>query len=117
MKTLSIVLALLFAGSTVSAQYDVSKINKKAISFYNQAMVKAEDGRYNEAIQYLKEAIRVDPKYIDAYLSTAGLYGQLKDHKQSISYYQHAFRLDTGYTFEYRLPYSINLAGLGRFEE
>lgn len=117
MKTLFLLLALVFAGNTVSAQYDISKINKKAVSFYNQAIVKAEEGKYREAIQFLKEAIRIDPKYIDAYLSTAGLYGQLKDHQQSISYYQQAFRVDTGYTFEYRLPYSINLAGLGKFNE
>jgi flagellar motor protein MotB len=116
LKSLLVILMLLTAGS-VSAQYDQSKINKKAIEAYRKAMEKAQDGKYGEAIESLKEAIQRDAKFIDAYLSIAGLYGQIKDYKNSITYYEKAFPLDTGYTFEYRLPYSINLAGMGRFSE
>ncbi len=119
MKTLPCLLAiaLLLVAGSVSAQYDQSRINKKAIEAYNKALEKAQDGKYGEAIESLKEAIERDGKYIDAYLSIAGLYGQLKDYSTSVSYYEKAFPLDTGYTFEYRLPYAINLAGLGRFED
>ena len=98
-------------------QYDVSKINKKAIEAYNKGLEKAQDGNYKDAIEFLSEAINRDSKYIDAYLSLAGVYGQMKDHKQSAATYEKAFTLDSNYTSDYRLPYSINLAGQGQFDK
>ena len=80
-------------------------------------MEKAQEGKYKDAIESLKEAIQRDGKYIDAYLSLAGVYGQTKQHEQSIETYEKAFALDSNYTSEYRLPYSINLAGLGNFNK
>ena len=109
--------ALLLTSNFLFGQYDVSKINKKAIEAYNKGLEKAQDGKYKEAIESLTEAINRDPKYIDAYLSLAGVYGQTKDHKQSAATYEKAFALDSNYTSDYRLPYSINLAGLGQFDK
>ncbi|HEU4472292.1 MAG TPA: flagellar motor protein MotB, partial [Flavisolibacter sp.] len=108
---------LVMAAVAAAGQYDQSKINKKAIESYNQALEKAQDGRYNDAIGLLKEAIQKDAKYIDAYLSLAGIYGQIKNHSLSVAQYEKAFSLDTNYTSDYRLPYSINLAGLGQFNK
>ncbi len=108
--------SMLFIFKFSQAQYDVSKINKKAIESYNKALEKAQDGKYKDAIESLQEAIQRDGKYIDAYLSLAGIYGQIKDHRQSISTYEKAFALDSNYTSEYKLPYTINLAGLGQFQ-
>lgn len=99
------------------AQYDVSKINKKAIDAYNYGIELAQGSRYGDAINFLKQAIDRDPAYIDAYLSLAGVYGQMKNYEQSTGWYEKAFPLDTSYTAEYRLPYSINLAGLGQFDK
>ena len=109
--------AVLLTSNFLFGQYDVSKINKKAIEAYNKGLEKAQDGKYKEAIESLTEAINRDPKYIDAYLSLAGVYGQTKDHKQSVATYEKAFTLDSNYTSDYRLPYSINLAGLGQFDK
>jgi hypothetical protein len=36
---------------------------------------------------------------------------------QSITTYEKAFAIDSNYTSDYRLPYSINLAGIGEFEK
>ena len=99
------------------AQYDVSKINKKAIESYNKGLEKAQEGKYKDAVDALNEAIQRDSKYIDAYLSLAGVYGQMKNHEASISTYEKAFALDSNYTSDYRLPYTINLAGLGQFDK
>jgi outer membrane protein OmpA-like peptidoglycan-associated protein/tetratricopeptide (TPR) repeat protein len=117
MKNLFLSFSTLFICTVLLAQYDVSKINKKAIEAYNKGLEKAQDGKYNDAIESLQEAISRDPKYIDAYLSLAGVYGQMKDHTQSVSTYERAFVIDSNYTSEYRLPYSINLAGMGEFEK
>ncbi|MEJ7912318.1 MAG: OmpA family protein [Chitinophagaceae bacterium] len=103
-----------FFGSAFS-QYDVSRINKKAIASYNIALEKTQDGKYKEAVTALQDAIKIDEKYVDAYLSLAGVYGQIKDHAQSVQVYEKAFILDPNYTAEYRLPYAINQAGLGQF--
>jgi tetratricopeptide (TPR) repeat protein len=110
------VLLILFSIS-VNAQYDPSRVNKKAVESYNKAIEKTQDGMMKDAIASLEEAIKRDGKYVDAYLSLAGIHGQLKNHAESILQYEKAFALDPEYTFTYRLPYSINLAGLGRFEK
>jgi len=102
---------------TAFSQDDQSKIDKKALAAYNKAMEKAQDGRYDESIELLKEAVRRDGKYIDAYLSLAGIYGERKSYGEAQRYYEQGFTLDTNYTSDYRLPYSINLAGQGKFEQ
>ena len=118
MKKLVLYLFCLALTQSLSAQnYDPSKIDKKAFAFYNQAMEKAQDGQLDEAAVLLQNAIQADNKYLDAYLSLAGVYGQQKNYKASTEYYEKAFGMDAGYTLEYKLPYSINLAGLGEFEK
>ena len=119
MKTLRIIffIATLYSFQFSNAQYDVSKINKKAIESYNKALEKAQEGKYKDAIESLNEAIERDNKYIDAYLSLAGIYGQVKDHEKSIATYEKSFLIDSNYTAEYKLPYTINLAGLGQFQK
>ena len=110
-------LCILFTPFASFSQYDISKINKKAVEAYNTGLERAQDARYSEAITHLKDAIQKDAKYIDAYLSLAGVFGQIKDHKQSVLNYEQAFALDADYTWGYRLPYAINLAGLGEFDK
>ena len=118
MKNLVLLIAVLLLSSNfLFSQYDVSKINKKAIEAYNKGLEKAQDGKYKDAIESLQEAIHGDPKYIDAYLSLAGVHGQMKNHAQSVATYEKAFGIDSNYTSDYRLPYSINLAGMGEFEK
>ena len=121
MKTFSVFLYftffILYFTFLSSAQYDPSKINKKAVALYGQAMERTQDGNLTLAAGLLLQCIDIDKKYVDAYLSLAGIYGQLKNYKSSTDYYEKAFVLDSGYTIEYKLPYSINLAGMGEFEK
>jgi len=107
----------LLATLTAGAQYNPEKINKKAVEIYNKALELAYDGQYGPAIAGLQEAIKKDPAYIDAYISLAGVYGQMKDYRQSTHYYEMAFRLDSNYTADMKLPYAINLAGQGLFDQ
>lgn len=102
---------------TAAAQADQSKINKKAIAAYEKGLAAAEYGDYKAAVQLLNEAVKLDKNYIDAYLSLAGVYGELKDPASSVATYEKAFALDSNYTSELRLPYSINLAALGQFDK
>jgi outer membrane protein OmpA-like peptidoglycan-associated protein len=120
MKTLQnivLLFCLLSIANCLFAQYDPSKINKKALSLYSEGVDKAQLGNFKEAIDLLTQSIKADPKYIDAYLSLAGVYGQMKSYKSSTDNYEKAIALDSNYTNEYKLPYSINLAGQGRFDQ
>ncbi len=119
MKNLRLLIffSILLISSSLFAQYDVSKINKKAVEAYNKGIEKAQDGKFKDAIESMQEAINRDPKYIDAYLSLAGVYGQIKNRAVSVATYEKAFAIDSNYTSDYRLPYSINLAGIGEFEK
>ena len=107
----------LLAFQLLHAQDDKSKINKKAIEAYTKGLNKLDEDKYKDAIESFQEAIQRDGKYIDAYLSLAGVYGQLKDHKKCIENYEKAFALDSNYASDFRLPYAINLAGDGQFEK
>src|SRR5688500_1311026 len=103
--------------SSLAQSYDPGKVDKKATALYNQAMEKAQEGHLTNAADLLQQAIQIDDKYLDAYLSLAGVYGQLKNYKASTEYYEKAFAKDADYTIEYKLPYSINLAGQGEFDK
>ena len=111
------ILYFLFSISYASAQYDPSNVSKKAVEAYNKGFEKAQDGKYKEAIESFEEAVKRDPRYVEAYLSMAGVYGELKDHAQSTATYEKAFALDSNYTSDMRLPYSINLAAMGQFDK
>ncbi len=108
---------LIICISSLSQDYDPEKVNKKAIALYNQAMERANNGNLTHAVGFLLQCIELDKNYLDAYLSLAGVYGQLKNYRASIDYYEQAFQKDSNYTIEYKLPYSINLARLGKFED
>ncbi|MFT3948469.1 MAG: OmpA family protein [Agriterribacter sp.] len=118
MKHFYIIFALLFCSVSIAVaqQYDAEKINKKAITQYNLGLDRAQNGDYDKALEFINNAIQIDPKYLDAYLTKAGIYGELKDYENCIVNYEKAFALDTGYSKDYKLPYSINLAGAGKFQ-
>ncbi len=118
MKNLFLLLTSNFILLTSSAQvYNPSNRSPKAQKLYNDGITKAQDGNYNEAISFFQQAIYLDTNYIDAYLSLAGVYGQLKNNMLAVEYYEKAIAKDTVYTKLYKLPYSINLAGIGQFEK
>lgn len=93
------------------------QVNKKALNLYNQALSKASDGEYTEGIRMIREALKIEPKYIDAYLTLGGIYGEMKDYKNAVESYEAARSIDSFYFKDFSLPYSINLAGLGEFDK
>lgn len=104
-------------GAVFSQGYDPSKINKKAVAIYNQALERAENNQYPTAVGLLQQAISLDANYVEAYLSLAGVYGQIKSYKASVENYEKAYTMDSLFCNEYKLPWSINLAGMGEFEK
>ncbi len=99
------------------AQFDPAKVNKKAAQLYSKALEIAHDGDYTDGIKILQDAIKIDTLFADAYLSMAGMYGQLKNYRYAIDTYEKAKKIDSEYFKDYNLPYSIDLAGTGEFEK
>lgn len=107
---------LVFLNLPSQAQYNPAKIGKKATNLYNTALDKARDGQFREGIALLQQAVKLEPGFEDAYLSMAGMYGELKDYQGAITNYNKAKAIDRNYFLEYSLPFSINLAGAGEFK-
>ncbi len=118
MKNLFLFLSLnLILHLSASAQYDVTKVDRKAVAIYEKALEFADANQYKQSVALLQQAISRDDRYMDAYLSLAGVYGQLKEYGLSVSAYEKAFTIDSVYGADFWLPYSINLAGKGEFEK
>ena len=109
---------LLLTSFIVSAQwYDPLKVNNKATDIYLQGVSKAQNGKLTEAIKMINDALKIEPKFVEAYLSIAGMYAELKDYTESVNQFEKAFLLDSVYSKNYLLPYSISLSGAGRFAD
>jgi outer membrane protein OmpA-like peptidoglycan-associated protein/tetratricopeptide (TPR) repeat protein len=116
--TFCVLLPITFGITFSSAQsYDPSKINKKAVALYEQAMSRIEKEKFASAAGLLLQAIQTDSGYVDAYLVLADIYGRLKNYKSSIQFFENAFALDSVYTISDKLSYSKQLAGIGEFEK
>jgi outer membrane protein OmpA-like peptidoglycan-associated protein/tetratricopeptide (TPR) repeat protein len=87
------------------------------VKLYEQALDLLKDDQVSEAIPLLMQSIKEDTNFVDAYLSLGGALGQLKKYDQSVRMYERARSKDSSYFRIYQLPYSINLAGQGRFED
>ncbi|TAD82495.1 MAG: flagellar motor protein MotB [Bacteroidetes bacterium] len=112
-----IFLAFSFWAMASKAQwYNPEKVSRKAQAVYNGAVEALQDGNMVAGKTLLRNALSLDRRFVDAWLSMAGACGQLKQYDSAVLAYGTAFELDSVYAQEMLLPYSINLAALGRFE-
>ncbi|TAG13564.1 MAG: flagellar motor protein MotB [Sphingobacteriia bacterium] len=100
-----------------SQHYDMDQVKAKAVDIYEKAVVLLRNESLKEGVPLLLEAIKIDSNFVDAYLSLGGVFGQLKQYKRSILFYEIGKSKDSIYFKPYELPYSINLAGDGRFKD
>ena len=107
----------LFTQTTKAQWYDPDKVNKQAAEHYARAYEAANAGQYNIAFEEIKASLAIDPKLVDAYLSRAGIYANLKKYNNSVADFDTALNMDSVYSSTFLLPYSISLAGCGRFAE
>jgi len=97
--------------------YNPEKVNSKASEMYNKAYEAAQQENYTDAMKYVASAIKFDAKFVDAYLTRAGIYANMKKYDSSVIDFEKGITLDSIYTATYYLPYSISLAGVGQFEK
>ena len=109
---------LLTSCSLLQAQwYDPEKVNQKAGDIYGQAYEQANAGNYRTAINLVTESLKYEPRFVDAFLSRAGMYANMKKYDSSVIDFEKAMALDSVYTITYNQPFGISLAGIGRFED
>ena len=111
------VMFILMVNSVNAQWYNPEKVNKKAVGFYETAYQEAIDGKYAASVAHLADALKADPKYLDVYLSRAGIYANMKNYQASVTDFETAFAKDSLYCSTFLLPYSISLAGIGNFEK
>ncbi|RYY44407.1 MAG: flagellar motor protein MotB [Chitinophagaceae bacterium] len=118
-RLLLLIAVFLFASPMlINAQwYDPEKVNKKAGDIYGQAYESARDGSYENAIKLLNEALKLEPRFVDVFLSRAGMYANMKNYKASVTDFETAMQMDAVYSNTYLLPYAISLAGTGNFDK
>jgi outer membrane protein OmpA-like peptidoglycan-associated protein/tetratricopeptide (TPR) repeat protein len=109
--------AFVFISPFAHAQTPRQSSSPKALKKYNEAILALEDNRSADGITLLANVLQIDSNFIDAYLSLAGAYGNVKHYKKAVTVYERARLKDSVYFIPYLLPYSINLAGLGQFDK
>ena len=114
--SLSVALLLMMIRLAGAQWYDPAKVNRKAADVYAQALQKAGAGDYAGGMKMINDALAIDPKLVDGYLSLAGINAEIKNYEASVAQFEKAFALDSVYSEDYLLPYSISLAGCGRFD-
>ncbi|MEP6748838.1 MAG: OmpA family protein [Bacteroidota bacterium] len=117
MKFVCTILVTLIIYAVHAQSYEPNKVSSKATKLYTQALQLASDDNLQESIHLLQQAIELDTRFEDAYLSVAGMYGELKNYDSAIINYEKARDIDSIYFKDYNLPYSIDLAGKGFFEK
>lgn len=108
---------LLMSYMTRAQWYNPEKVNKKAGEIYGKAYEEAVSANYTAALNYLEQALALDSKFVDVYLSRAGIYAELKNYTASVADFEKGLAMDSAYSKTYLLPYSISLAGVGKFKQ
>ncbi len=117
MKTILTCFTLFICFFSSAQWYDPTKVNTKLGYKYAEAINEARSRNYTRAIQLLDECIAADAKFVDAYLSKAGVYSEQKKYKPAVEFYNLGRSLDSVYFSTYLLSYSIALAGNGNFTD
>ena len=117
MKTIFTCITIFICFFSSAQWYDPTKVNTKLGYKYAEAINEARSRNYTRAIQLLDECIATDAKFVDAYLSKAGVFSEQKKYKPAVEFYNKGRALDSVYFSTYMLPYSIALAGNGDFTD
>ena len=109
------VLVLSVACLQLFAQKKDDKQLKKAQDAYDAAMLQFRDGLVRDAVPLLGKAIEYNPAFTDAYLSLAGVYGEMKDYAKAVDYFRKAQAIDSAYT-KYYFSLLYQFSGYGQIQ-
>jgi len=75
---------------TLNKYLDESSLPAKE-DYYYDAMDLLNEGNYSDAIKLLKQAIKIDPHYVGAYVGMFTVYSERKNKKKYREYVDKAF--------------------------
>jgi len=103
--------------SSVAQWYNPNNMNKKSQDTYFQAIEYLRGGEWEKGKSLLYLTLKQEPKFVEAWLSLMGAFGERKMYDSAVLSFGKAWQMDSVYSDDYLLSFSINLAGLGRFAE
>ncbi|QES90260.1 OmpA family protein [Rhizosphaericola mali] len=91
--------------------------NPNAQKSFEAALPYLDNGDYDNGLNNLLKAYQADPNFIDAIITLANTYKEIKSYDSAVLFYQKAKLIDSHQSNYYNMPYSNCLAGLGKFSE
>lgn len=115
MKQLLILFSILISAYSFS-QNEISTKSKKAIKLFKEAENFYHSRQDKEAINKLNDAIKIDNKFIEAYLLKANIYHDNRNYLNEIDEYEKISLIDSLYS--YKIYYFLGIAYLqiGKYE-
>jgi outer membrane protein OmpA-like peptidoglycan-associated protein len=108
---------ILMSNNAQAQWYNSTKINKKAVTLFNDAYEAVKQNNFDKAIATLNNALTAEPNYLEALQARASIYFLQKNYKQALIDYDLLFSKDTLYAKEYLPEYAHTYAGVGNFEK
>ena len=115
--TFYVAFLMALATSFSFAQGDVTTSqNEKAVKYYREAKMAYEDRQDDKSFQLVEQALKKDPKFIEAYMLKAQLFTEKKQFDQALECYQKTFEINPDFfPGNFYECASINMF-LGRYE-
>lgn len=107
----------LFKTDCKAQWYQPDQISKKARKKFDEARSLYNLGDYNLAMENINDAIKIEPKFIEAIASRANFLANSKNYSASIIDFEKTIQLDSIFSNKYLFNYSCSLAGMGYFEK
>jgi outer membrane protein OmpA-like peptidoglycan-associated protein/tetratricopeptide (TPR) repeat protein len=95
--------------------YDNAK--KKAQKAFDDAQMSVSEDRLEDAVLYLKDALKTEPNFVDAYGQLTVTYAALKQYQNVVNSFETLKQLDSTAIRSTLMSYAKGLAGLGKFKE
>lgn len=114
--TLLLFIFFLHSVTALAQWYNPEHVNKQAAEIYGKAYEDAQNEQYPAAMEKIALALQIDPNFVDAWLTRAGINANMKKYDSSVADFEKGLQLDSVYAADYYLPYSISLAGIGQFQ-
>jgi len=99
MRSLTLAVFLLcFHSAGIAQKYTTVKTtSEKALSAFNAGIAEADRGQAAIAQGYFEQALKADPKFIDAKLALGDNYAELRDFFKAKKHFEEALALDSNY--------------------
>ncbi len=94
MRIKIILFILFFLIFDICLSQDLTTKSKKARKIYQRAESYYKARNYSETVNLLKQAIKADPNFIEAYMFLGDIYADKKDKKDAVVFYTKAISID-----------------------